>query len=695
LHKNLGLIRRFVQEAQIGGQLQHPGIAPVYDIGRLPDGRPFIAMKLVKGETLQAHLHSRQDGREDQARLLGVFEQVCQAVAYAHSHGVIHRDLKPANVMIGEFGEVQIMDWGLARPISDEPSRSNEPSDPEARSPDNAASAITLSADAGETQVGQVMGTPAYMPPEQFLGRSDTTTDVFALGSVLCEILTGQPAGRAPGLAETRLDKCVCDASLIELAKTCIARDPTDRPANAGELATRVAAYLEAAESRIEQARLAAARAEAIAGEERKRRRITIVLALACTFAAMIAAASWVWVSNLRVTHQNELDAQYNRARSEAEIAYGQAEQFYERAQSAPLRDLADWRVAREAVTRAESLMEAGSLGPEIRQRISKLSNKIAVGESERSFVLAIEAARREGIEMSKYHLVEDPSLERRALVSLLREHGLHPESGRSWELASRQLNEYSEDVRDEIIGAMDQALLHAADEEGAWLTRVLQNADRNSWRQAWRRALAERNEADLLRIVRDAELRNQSPRSALNASYSVRTLMPFEERVRILRELRTRYVNDMWINLRLGRVLAKEGRAQQAATYYQAALAAQPSAAVHGVIATAANRQARYSEAVAHWSEAIRLKPDVDSYHLFLGHNLMYEFRYQEAVAAFRRAIELSGHECNYVVNLKSVLSEKTVSKIPEDERKGWETAWREVHALFTSNRQAKSSGR
>jgi serine/threonine-protein kinase len=539
------------------------------------------------------------------------------------------------------------------------------------------------------------MGTPAYMPPEQFLGRSDTTTDVFALGSVLCEILTGQPAGRAPGLAETRLDKCVCDASLIELAKTCIARDPTDRPADAGELATRVAAYLEAAESRIEQARLAAARAEAIAGEGRKRQRVTIGLAVACTLAAVIAAASWVWVSNLRVTHQKELDAQYNRARSEAEIAYGQAEQFYERAQSAPLRDLADWRVAREAVTRAESLMEAGSLGLEIRQRISKLSNNIVVGESERSFALAIEAARREGIEMSKYHLVEDPSLERRALVSLLREHGLHPESGRSWELASRQLNEYSEDVRDEIIGAMDQALLHAADEEGAWLTRVLQDADRNSWRRSWRRALAERSEADLLRIVRDAELRDQSPRSALNASYSVRTLMPFEERVRILRELRTRYVNDMWINLRLGRVLAKEGRAQQAATYYQAALAAQPSAAVHGVIATAANRQARYSEAVAHWSEAIRLKPDVDSYHLFLGHNLMYEFRYQEAVAAFRRAIELSGHECNYVVNLKSVLSEKTVSKIPEDERKGWETAWREVHALFTSNRQAKSSGR
>jgi tetratricopeptide (TPR) repeat protein len=170
---------------------------------------------------------------------------------------------------------------------------------------------------------------------------------------------------------------------------------------------------------------------------------------------------------------------------------------------------------------------------------------------------------------------------------------------------------------------------------------------------------------------------------------------MPFEERVSQLRELRARHVNDVWINLRLGRVLAGKGRTQEATTYYQAALAAQPTAAVHGVIATVANRQARYSEAVAHWTEAIRLKPNVDSYHLLLGHNLMFEFRYQEAVAAFRRAIELSGPECDYVVNLGRILSEETVSKIPEDERPGWENAWQSVDVLFTSIRRDKSGGR
>ena len=107
--------RRFVEEAQIGGQLQHPGIVPVYELGWFADRRPYFTMKLVKGRTLAALLRDRADPGQDLPRLLGVFEQVCQTVAYAHAQGVIHRDLKPANVMVGAFGEVQVMDWGLAK----------------------------------------------------------------------------------------------------------------------------------------------------------------------------------------------------------------------------------------------------------------------------------------------------------------------------------------------------------------------------------------------------------------------------------------------------------------------------------------------------------------------------------------------------------------------------------------------------
>src|SRR5262245_37802568 len=107
-----GAARRFAEEARITGQLQHPGIPPVHDLGTLPDGRPFLAMKLIRGQTLEA-LRTGEPGRS--ANLTGVFEAICQAVAYAHAQNVIHRDLKPANVMVGNFGEVQVMDWGLAK----------------------------------------------------------------------------------------------------------------------------------------------------------------------------------------------------------------------------------------------------------------------------------------------------------------------------------------------------------------------------------------------------------------------------------------------------------------------------------------------------------------------------------------------------------------------------------------------------
>ena len=109
------LVRRFVEEAQIAGQLQHPGVVPVYELGCFADGRPYFTMKLVKGRTLAQLLADRASPGPSESRFLGIFEQVAQTIAYAHARGVIHRDLKPSNVMVGSFGEVQVMDWGLAK----------------------------------------------------------------------------------------------------------------------------------------------------------------------------------------------------------------------------------------------------------------------------------------------------------------------------------------------------------------------------------------------------------------------------------------------------------------------------------------------------------------------------------------------------------------------------------------------------
>ncbi len=169
---------RFEDEARITAQLQHPAIPPVFDLGVLPDGRPYLAMKLIRGQTLDSLLKARSHPLIDQGRYLGIFEQICQAVAFAHSNGVMHRDLKPANVMVGDYGEVQVMDWGLAKVLA------NEDEAVAGQTSDVINDTLSVTA-SNRTYVGSVLGTPAYMPPEQ--ARANATdvgkhSDVFGLG---------------------------------------------------------------------------------------------------------------------------------------------------------------------------------------------------------------------------------------------------------------------------------------------------------------------------------------------------------------------------------------------------------------------------------------------------------------------------------------------------------------------------------
>jgi tetratricopeptide (TPR) repeat protein len=288
-----GNARRFHDEARITAQLQHPGVPPVHDLGTLPDGRPFLAMKLIRGETLDELLKRRADPADDRGRFVAAFEGVCQAVAYAHAHGVIHRDLKPLNVMVGAFGEVQVMDWGLAKVLAD-------PGPTPAADPDSTAASTRVqtgrSGDGPDTQAGSVLGTPAYMAPEQAagaVGKVDARSDVFGLGGVLAAILTGRP----PFVADTaettrvkaaqgdvadcfaRLDGCGADPGLIALCKQCLQARPADRPADAGAVARAVAELRQAADERARQAELDKVRVEgevaaaAVARAERRKRR--------------------------------------------------------------------------------------------------------------------------------------------------------------------------------------------------------------------------------------------------------------------------------------------------------------------------------------------------------------------------------------------------------------------------------------
>jgi len=170
-----GIGERLRQEARILAQLEHPGLVPVHDVGRLPDGRVFYAMKRVRGRRLDDYLHDRRS-RPERLRL---FERICETVAFAHAEGVIHRDLKPANVMVGPFGEVLVLDWGVAKLSTEGSSAPPRPAGPSGRG----------------TAHGTVVGTPGYMAPEQARGQSvDARADVFALGRIL-ESMLANPEG--------------------------------------------------------------------------------------------------------------------------------------------------------------------------------------------------------------------------------------------------------------------------------------------------------------------------------------------------------------------------------------------------------------------------------------------------------------------------------------------------------------------
>jgi serine/threonine protein kinase len=247
-----GFRARFEEEARHVSRLEHPSIVPVYDLGELPDGRPFFVMKLIHGQTLAKVLADRATPAEDLPGWVEVFERICQAVAFAHTRGLIHRDLKPSNIMLGELGEVQVLDWGIAKVLAAGSQPAQGPSTPVVLPPSVAGSATIPRG--SETPMGRVRGTPAFMAPEQArceAGRVGTASDVFGLGGILCVILTGQPpftqlAEAAAGYLEEafeRLDGCGADAELIALAKACLAPAPEARPADAAEVAGLVKRY--------------------------------------------------------------------------------------------------------------------------------------------------------------------------------------------------------------------------------------------------------------------------------------------------------------------------------------------------------------------------------------------------------------------------------------------------------------------
>lgn len=259
-HRNNEELRdRFLQEARITARLQHAGVVPLYDLHRMAGNGLFFTMMFVHGATLKEWLRKRPNPTTDLPKFLSVFEKICQTMAYAHAQGVIHRDLKPSNIMVGDYGVVRVMDWGLAKVLVERRAAGGAM---EASGGDRPEPASWRQGARSEGSLGAAMGTLAYMAPEQARGQSDEIdqrADVFGLGAVLCELLTGLPPYVGESVddlysqalrgdlmaARMRLDRCVAEPSLILLVKHCLSENPEERPHDAGEVAAIITAQLE------------------------------------------------------------------------------------------------------------------------------------------------------------------------------------------------------------------------------------------------------------------------------------------------------------------------------------------------------------------------------------------------------------------------------------------------------------------
>jgi tetratricopeptide (TPR) repeat protein len=629
--------RRFADEARIAAQLQHPAIPPVHDMGTLPDGRPFLAMKFIKGSTLDVLLAARPEPGHDRGRFVAVFEQVCQALAYAHSHGVIHRDLKPGNVMVGAFGEVQVMDWGLAKVLA-----RRERQRPEADPLLTTAGTEVRSLRDGDglfTQAGSVLGTPAFMPPEQAAGaltKVDARSDVFGLGAILAVILTGQPPFVAASAETTRLrsaqgkvqdcfarlDGCGADPDLVALCKRCLAPDAVDRPSDAAEVAAAVAGLRQAAEERARRAELDRVRAEAerVAAElreaeQRKRRRVQRALALAVGLLLLGGLTFGWWQA------EQGREARERLARN-AEAVAGLLDQCQQALRSGD---------AARAVVTLEAAQKRSAEG----------------GADEQAELLArcaddlIVLRDLDIVDRFRWTLAENRFPDIGAVAvrygEALGHFGAYPDTAGAEQTAARLSGSA---VRDRLVAALDRLLLA---QKSAAVRATLKAIDPDPFRDAVRDAVRANDLAAVAKLAGRAEALEQPPGFAAFLGES--ETVGLERRRELLATAVQRRPGDLGLLMALAATYTPNRRewAEERARWYQAAVAVAPAnSAAHNNLGHALKDKGDVEGSIAACKEAIRLDPRFANAHHNLGFALSEKKDLEGAIAEYKQAIRL-----------------------------------------------------
>jgi tetratricopeptide (TPR) repeat protein len=655
---------RFVEEAQVAGQLEHPGIVPIYHLGTDDAGRPFFAMKLVEGETLASRLDERTGSHDGRGRFLALLLQVCQTVAYAHARRVIHRDLKPANVMIGAFGEVQVLDWGLAKVLGT-PDRVPQ-ADGEAR-----AAPETVRTDSGSASVtGTVMGTPRYMPPEQALGeveRLDRRSDVFSLGAILCEILTGEPpftgereaamqAAREAQLepAFERLERCGADPALIALARRALAPLPADRPADAGELATEIERSLTAVEERAHAAELAAEAARASAQSERRAKRMTLAFTVSAAVFAVILIGVFQWRALERTR-----DAL--RSSEDVDAALNVASERFAVAQAASPEDEAAWDATQLALETAENLASDRELTDEVAEKLEHLRA---------AFTPARESARNAARQLRMDNALVDALEEIRAPTRDGADPYDYPRMRAQYEAVFEVYGiDFDNEVQaleklrasaiaEQLAAALDHwALCNQVLSERGMQDRLL---DTNrllrlaietdpDWDRRWVREGLINQDLESLRALDPFEDRF-GPEAIDLLSVGFRILGDDEAAAELLLTAAQQYPGDYWLNLHLALVLratSPDGLSESALEYFRAALGARPeSNAARHLLGSDLVRLGRIQEARTLFEELT--DRDRENGHLLahLGECIVLQEGREAARETLSRAVEYSPYD-------------------------------------------------
>lgn len=649
--------RRFIAEARIGSRLQHPAIVPVYELGWFSEQRPYITMRLVEGRTLAGLLRDRSHVNQDLPRWLGIFVQVCQAMAYAHAQRIVHRDLKPANIMVGKFGEVQVMDWGFAKqlPAADETLFEDDDLPPLRREVGPAEPGGALTA----TQYGIVMGTPAYMPPEQARGERDLIdprADVFALGAILCEILTGnapyvgsdaeevcrQAARGDLQSAYDRLEACGVEESLRGLARRCLAVNRNARPPDAGVLAQEIAVYLASAQERLKQAQLDRVAAEARAQEaaakakaERRSRRLTVALSAAAAVFVLTVGTVWWWREHVRFMES----ARRAVVDGKVDAALAEASGHMQRR---------DWPQARAAAVRARELLESSG----------NVSGKPAVDNmlNDLDLLTQIEENRRlQGV----YDVVSERFTRGKALPhykDAFARYGIVV--GMDPAQAATRIAQRPGPVREAILAGLDnwwQVALSRDAATHAWLGAVLQRADADDWRTLVRGAITQRNHRLLAALARCAEAEFQPPAAITSLTWALLEFKAYDEAVTLLRPAQRRHPGDYWINLDLAQalMLRQPPDYAEALRFYSVVRVLRPEANIYLNLGVLHARQQDWYSVINVSRRALELTPANEPVlraqaYTNLGHGLVSAGTLSQAIEAYRQAVALAPHEPN-----------------------------------------------